>query len=101
MFPRYIAVHKPENSVGEQKLAPLPTRMVGQCAGPCHTEGETTIKSHDKKTPKANPHNTPAPDPGPDAQEPVRGKNAPDSEVRRHARESMERNHRLGKLLAQ
>ena len=59
------------------------------------------IKSHDKKTPKANPPNTPAPKPGPNEQEPVRGKNASDSEVRRHSRESMERNHRLGKLLAQ
>ena len=59
------------------------------------------IKSHDKKAPKANPHNAPAPKPSPNEQEPVRGKNAPDSEVKRHARESMERNHRLGKLLAQ
>lgn len=59
------------------------------------------IKSHDKKAPKANPHNAPAPKPGPKEQEPVHGKTATDSEVRRHARESMERNHRLGKLLAQ
>ena len=101
MFPRYIAVHKPESSQGEQEFAPLPTRMAGQCAGPCHAEGETMVKSHDKKTPEANPHNTPAPKPGPNEQEPARGKTASDEEVRRHYNDSIKKNRRLLELLAQ
>ena len=58
-------------------------------------------KSHDKKTPKANPPNTPAPKPNPNGPVPARGKTASDEEVRRHYKDSMARNHRLGKLLAQ
>ena len=59
------------------------------------------IKSHDKKTPKANPDNTPAPKPGPNEQEPARGKTAPDEEVRRHYNDSIRKNRRLLELLAQ
>ncbi len=58
-------------------------------------------KSHDKKTPKSNLHNTAAPKPNPNGPVPARGKTASDEEVRRHYNDSMARNHRLGKLLAQ
>ena len=59
------------------------------------------VKSHDKKTPEANPHNTPAPKPGPNEQEPARGKTASDEEVRRHYNDSIKKNRRLLELLAQ
>ena len=59
------------------------------------------IKSHDKKTPKANPPNTPAPKPGPNEQESARGKTASDEEVRRHYNDSIKKNRRLLELLAQ
>ena len=58
-------------------------------------------ESHDKKTPKSNPHNTAAPKPNPNGPVPARGKTASDEEVRRHYKDSIKKNRRLMELLAQ